>query len=137
MIPTNVTEGSRPGAHFDGKPNQQSEPLCATLLLCIYFIKEMQTHPYYVLVVKPNTKNTKDLDFKDYKDYWTSDYMKNVRQQMLDGIVPEFCKSCLNIEKTLGYNARRIYNDMARRLTKGKGLKLFVETGNKFNASRS
>ena len=29
-----------------------------------------------------------------------SDYMKNVRQQMLDGIVPEFCKSCLNIEKS-------------------------------------
>jgi len=114
--------------------NQQSEPLCYAPFMHLFYKGDAKKSLLRPCCETRNTKNTKDLDFKDYKDYWTSDYMKNVRQQMLDGIVPEFCKSCLNIEKKLGYNARRIYKHMARRLSQEQPLKLSVETGNQFNA---
>jgi molybdenum cofactor biosynthesis enzyme MoaA len=114
--------------------NQQSEPLCYAPFMHLFYKGDANISLMRPCCETRNTEKTSDITFADYKDYWTSEYMKNVRQQMLDGIVPEFCKNCLHIEKTLGYNARRIYNHMARRLSLEQPLKLSVETGNQYNA---
>lgn len=114
--------------------NPQSEPLCYAPFFHMFYKGDSRNSDIRPCCETRNTKNTKGLEFESYNDYWNSEYIVNLRQQMLDNEVPELCKNCIFVENNLGYKARDYYKSVYKKLTNGQDLKLSAETGNEFNA---
>jgi len=60
-----------------------------------------------------NRKNNGDLvnlKYDNWKDNWNTNYMKNVRSEMMKGNKPKECRKCY-FEEDLGYNSKRIWEN--------------------------
>ena len=51
-----------------------------------------------------------NLKHDNWKDYWNTNYMKNVRLEMLKGNKPRECQKCYK-EEEVGYNSKRMWEN--------------------------
>ena len=59
---------------------------------------------------KKNDGQLVNLKQDNWKDYWNTNYMKNVRSEMLKGNKPRECQKCYK-EEEVGYNSKRMWEN--------------------------
>lgn len=73
---------------------------------------------------------TEPQQSKSLEEYWTSDHIKNIREQLLEGKFPSGCSLCVyNIE-----NKSYVQTEQFDRFYKNNPVELNVDTGNERNA---
>lgn len=111
--------------------NQQRKPFC--------------TAPFFHYYYKGDKSNTKMLPCcesridgkteQTFKSYWKGDFLKEIRQSMLDGKKHDICTRCINVENKGSFSARKHYANMVDRLETliGEELVYDVEKGTQFD----
>jgi len=110
--------------------NQQRKPFC--------------TAPFFHYYYKGDKVNTKMLPCcesrvegetpQSFEEYWNSNFLKEVRQHMLDGKKHDICTRCIDVENKGSFSARKHYKNMVERLEKltGNELEYNVQTGTQY-----
>ena len=65
-------------------------------------------HGGQVGILKTDDGKPNNLNVSDFETAWNSDYMKNVRKQMLNGEMPPSCLKCYK-EEAAGHNSKRMW----------------------------
>jgi len=112
--------------------NQQHRPFC--------------TAPFFHYYYKGDKSNTKMLPCcesrvdgkteQTFDDYWNGDFLKEVRQAMLEGKKHDICTRCIDVESKGSFSARKHYNNMVDRIEKLTGEKLVysIEKGTQYES---
>lgn len=76
-----------------------------------------------------------DMPGQTFEEYWRSDFLKDVRQSMLDGKKHDICTRCIDVETNGGFSARKHYNNIVGKLEKliDNKLEYSVETGTQYD----
>lgn len=94
-----------PWIHLSTRPNGHMR-LCCTSNASSAGAFNDQKHKGEVGILKKSDGLPANFNHTDLKTAWNAPYMKNIRQKMLKGEIPDSCTKCFKEEKT-GYQSKR------------------------------
>jgi len=96
-----------PWVHLSTRPDG-SMRVCCTANASSVGPTNDKKHGGQVGILKTDDGKPNNLNVSDFETAWNSDYMKNVRLQMLNGDMPPSCLKCYK-EEAAGHNSKRMW----------------------------
>jgi len=96
-----------PWVHLSTRPDG-SMRVCCTANASSVGPTNDKKHGGQVGILKTDDGKPNNLNVSDFETAWNSDYMKNVRKQMLNGEMPPSCLKCYK-EEAAGHNSKRMW----------------------------
>ena len=96
-----------PWVHLSTRPDG-SMRVCCTANASSVGATNDKAHGGQVGILKTSDGKPNNLNVSDFESAWNSDYMKNVRLQMLNGEQPPSCLKCYK-EEAAGHNSKRMW----------------------------
>jgi MoaA/NifB/PqqE/SkfB family radical SAM enzyme len=116
--------------------NQQPKPFCVAPFINFYY-KGSKTRSTLRPCCESRTGDN-SLEKMSFTEFWHSDFMKEVRQTMLDGQAHSICDRCIEVENAGGLNSRKFYDGLLKKFLDVHGsIEYKVDTGNQFDAPGS
>lgn len=113
--------------------NQQPKPFCVAPFINFYY-KGSKTRSTLRPCCESRTGDN-SLAKMSFDEFWHSDFMKDVRQTMLDGQAHEICDRCIEVEDAGGLNSRKFYDGILKKFLDVHGdIEYNIDTGNQFDA---
>ena len=96
-----------PWVHLSTRPDG-SMRVCCTANASSVGPTNDKVHGGQIGILKTDDGKPNNLNVSDFKTAWNSNYMKNVRLQMLNGEKPPSCMKCYK-EEASGHNSKRMW----------------------------
>lgn len=96
-----------PWVHLSTRPDGSMRVCCTANASSVGPTNDKE-HGGMVGVLKDQEGKPSNLNVNDFLSSWNSDYMKNVRTQMLSGEEPPSCSKCFKEERA-GHNSKRMW----------------------------
>ena len=96
-----------PWVHLSTRPDGSMRVCCTANASSVGPTNDKQ-HGGMVGVLKTDEGKPSNLNVSDFLSSWNSDYMRNVRKQMLNGEQPPSCTKCYK-EEAAGHNSKRMW----------------------------
>jgi len=110
--------------------NQQPKPFCVAPFVNFYY-KGSKSRSLMRPCCESRTDDDMKYSFNDYDSFWHGDFMKSLRQDMLDGKPHDICTRCIEVEDAGGLNSREFYDNILKRFEREYGKVSFnADTGN-------
>src|SRR6056300_1273932 len=94
-----------PWMHLSTRPDGSLRVCCTANAYSVGPTNDKQ-HGGHVGILKDKEGKPSNLNVSDFLSSWNSDYMKNVRKQMLNGEKPPSCLKCFK-EESAGHRSKR------------------------------
>ena len=96
-----------PWVHLSTRPDGSMRVCCTANASSVGPTNDKE-HGGQVGILKDDEGRPKNLNVSDFQSAWNSDYMKNVRKQMLAGEKPPSCLKCYK-EEAAGHRSKRMW----------------------------
>jgi hypothetical protein len=96
-----------PWVHLSTRPDGSMRVCCTANASSVGPTNDKE-HGGMVGVLKNQEGKPSNLNVSDFLSSWNSDYMRNVRKQMLSGEKPHSCQKCYK-EEDAGHNSKRMW----------------------------
>lgn len=96
-----------PWIHLSTRPDG-SMRVCCTANASSVGPTNDKVHGGQVGILKTDDGKPNNLNVTDFQTAWNSNYMRNVRKQMLNGEIPPSCAKCFK-EESAGHNSKRMW----------------------------
>lgn len=96
-----------PWVHLSTRPDGSMRVCCTANASSVGATNDKE-HGGQVGILKDNEGRPNNLNVTDFLTAWNSDYMKNVRKQMLNGEKPPSCLKCYK-EEEAGHRSKRMW----------------------------
>jgi len=96
-----------PWVHLSTRPDGSMRVCCTANASSVGSTNDKE-HGGQVGILKTDDGKPNNLNVTDFQTAWNSNYMKNVRRQMLNGEKPPSCLKCYK-EEAAGHNSKRMW----------------------------